>query len=104
MYHSVIKKYTYHIRHTVYKLYKIRLHAMTSHPGARPTKFSIDDVGRDRPGAQQTLVATPTLTIAVSEIVVAKTSLDGGSVTDNTERLTTATAFELSNASVSAIK
>ena len=30
-------------------------------PGARAT----DDVGRDRPGAQQTLAPTPTLTMAV---------------------------------------
>ena len=56
-----VKIKAYQIRRNVYKLYKIRLHAMTSHPGARP----IDDVGRDRPGAQQTLVATPTLTMVV---------------------------------------
>ena len=56
-----VKIKAYQIRRNVYQLYKIRLHAMTSHPGARP----IDDVGRDRPGAQQTLVATPTLTMVV---------------------------------------
>ena len=56
-----VKIKAYQIRRKVFQLYKIRLHAMTSHPGARP----IDDVGRDRPGAQQTLVATPTLTMVV---------------------------------------
>ena len=34
MYHSVIKKYRYHIRRNVYQLYKIRRHGMACHPGA----------------------------------------------------------------------
>eukprot|EP01047_Picozoa_sp_COSAG01_P124615 COSAG01_NODE_53616_length_338_cov_0.414226_1_plen_70_part_00 len=45
MYHSVIKKYRYHIRRNVYQLYKIRRHGMAMHPGA----LDIDDVARARP-------------------------------------------------------
>ena len=33
MYHSVIKKYRYHIRQNVYQLYKIRRHGMAMVPG-----------------------------------------------------------------------
>ena len=51
----------YYSRLNVYQLYKNRHHGMAMLPGARAT----DDVGRDRPGAQQTLAPTPTLTMAV---------------------------------------
>eukprot|EP01052_Picozoa_sp_SAG31_P005670 SAG31_NODE_252_length_19068_cov_18.307713_9_plen_153_part_00 len=61
MYHSVIKKYRYHIRWNVYQLYKIRRHGMAMHPGA----LDIDDVARARPAPNQLLAATPTLTMVV---------------------------------------
>ena len=51
----------YYSRLNVYQLYKNRHHGMAMLPGARAT----DDVGRDRPGAQQTLAATPTLTMVM---------------------------------------
>ena len=57
-----VKIKAYQIRRNVYQLYKIRLHAMTSHPGARP----IDDVaGETAPAPNRQLVATPTLTMVV---------------------------------------
>ena len=61
MYHSVIKKYRYHIRRNVYQLYKIRRHGMAMHPGA----LDIDDVARARPAPNQLLAATPALTMVV---------------------------------------
>ena len=55
------KKHVYYIGLSVYQLYKNRHHGMAMLLGARAT----DDVGRDRPDAQQTLAPTPTLTMAV---------------------------------------
>ena len=61
MYQSVIKKYTYHIHHNVYQLYKIRRHGMAMLPGA----LDIDEVARARPAPNQLLAATPALTMVV---------------------------------------
>ena len=59
MHHPDATKYVYHSRRNVYQLYKNTPAWHGQLPGARAT----DDVGRDRPGAQQTLAATPTLTM-----------------------------------------
>lgn len=61
MHHPVVKKYVYYSRLNVYQLYKIPLHGMAMLPGAR----DIDDVAPTRPAPNQTLAATPTLTMAV---------------------------------------
>ena len=61
MHHPDATKYVYHSRPNVYQLYKNTPAWHGQLPGARAT----DDVGRDRPGAQQTLAATPTLTMVM---------------------------------------
>ena len=61
MHHPDATKYVYHGRLNVYQLYKNTPAWHGQLPGARAT----DDVGRDRPGAQQTLAATPTLTMVM---------------------------------------
>ena len=51
----------YYSRLNVYQLYKNRHHGMAMLPRAR----DIDDVAPTRPAPNQTLAATPTLTMAV---------------------------------------